>query len=81
VESAAIVAGKGTCGGFYRMGDKAPLAIYCVDADNDSKDQQGILSDLGVLKAGETLRLDSSAHHGAETPGSWRLRQLVVRPL
>ena len=81
VESAAIVAGKGICGGFYRMGDKAPLAIYCVDADNDSKDQQGILSDLGVLKAGETLRLDSAAHHGVETPGSWRLRELVVRPL
>ena len=81
VESAAIVAGKGTCGGFYRMGDKAPLAIYCIDADNDSKDQQGILSDLGILQAGETLRLDSSAHHGSEVPGSWRLRQLVVRPL
>jgi hypothetical protein len=81
VESAAIVAGEGTCGGFYRMGEKAPLAIYCVDADIDSKDQQGILSDLGVLKAGEILRLDSSPHHGAEAPGSWRLRQLIVRPL
>ena len=81
VESAAIVAGKGTCGGFYRMGDKAPLAIYCVDADNDSQDQQGILSDLGVLKAGETLHLDSSPHYGSEAAGSWRLRQLVVRPL
>ena len=81
MESAAIVAGKGTCGGFYRMGDKAPLAIYCVDADNDSKDQQGILSDLGVLKTGETLRLDSSPHFGSEAPGSWRLRGLVVRPL
>jgi len=81
VESASIVAGEGTCGGFYRMGKKAPLAIYCVDADIDSKDQQGILSDLGVLKAGEILRLDSSPHHGAETPGSWRLRQLIVRPL
>ena len=34
-----------------------------------------------VMLNGETLRLDSSAHHGAETPGSWRLRQLVVRPL
>ena len=63
------------------MGDKAPLAIYSVDADNDSQDQQGILSDLGVLKAGETLRLDSSPHYGSEAAGSWRLRQLVVRPL
>ncbi len=81
VESAAIVAGKGTCGGFYRMGQGAPLAIYCVDADIDSKDQQGILSDLGVLKAGEILRLDSSSHLGVETPGSWRLRELVVRVL
>jgi len=81
IESAAIVAGTGTCGGFYQIGDKAPLAIYCVDADNDSKDQQGILSDLGVLKAGEILRLDSSPHHGVEAPGNWRLRELIVRPL
>jgi hypothetical protein len=81
VESAAIVAGTGTCGGYYRIGDKAPLAIYCIDADNDSKDQQGILSDLGVLKAGEILRLDSSPHHGVEAAGNWRLRELIVRLL
>ncbi|MBT6958838.1 MAG: arylsulfatase [Opitutae bacterium] len=81
IESAAIVAGTGTCGGFYQIGDKAPLAIYCVDADNDSKDQQGILSDLGVLKAGEILRLDSSPHYGVEAPGNWRLRELIVRTL
>ena len=81
IADVTAVAGSGTCGGFYRMGKKAPLAIYCVDADIDSKDQQGILSDLGVLKAGETLLLDSSSHHGAEAPGSWRLRQLIVRPI
>jgi arylsulfatase A len=81
IESAAITAGTGTCGGFYRVGDKAPLAIYCVDADNDSKDQQGILSDLGVLKAGKILRLDSSPHHGVEVEGKWRLRELIVRVL
>jgi arylsulfatase A len=81
IESAAIVAGTGSCGGFYRMGKKAPLAIYCVDADIDSKDQSGILSDLGVLRAGEVLRLDSSPHHGVETPGDWALRELVVRVL
>ena len=81
MESAAIEAGDGACGGFYRMGDKAPLAIYCVDADNDSKDQQGNLSDLGILRSGEVLRLDSSPHYGSEPPGSWRLQELVVRVL
>ncbi|MCP4847185.1 MAG: arylsulfatase [Verrucomicrobiaceae bacterium] len=81
IESAAIVAGTGSCGGFYRMGKNAPLAIYCVDADIDSKDQSGILSDLGVLRAGDVLRLDSSPHHGVEAPGDWALRELVVRLL
>ena len=81
VESASIIAGKGTCGGFYRMGDAAPLAIYCVDADNDSKDQRGILGDLGVLKAGRTLRLDSGRHFGVESAGSWRLQSLAIRVL
>ena len=81
IESAAIVAGTGSCGGFYRMGNKAPMAIYCVDADIDSKDQSGILSDLGVLRAGAVLRLDSSPHHGVEAPGDWVLRELVVRVL
>ncbi len=79
VESAAIVAGNGTCGGFYRVGSGAPLAIYCIDADIDSQDQSGILSDIGVVKAGQTLRLDSSPHHGVESPGQWRLGALTVR--
>ena len=79
--SVALVSGEGSCGGFYRMGKKAPLAIYCVDADIDAKDQSGILSDLGVLRAGEILRLDSSPHHGVETSGDWVLRELVVRVL
>jgi hypothetical protein len=69
------------CGGFYRVGDAAPLAIYCVDADNDAKEQQGILSDLGVLKAGEVLRLDSGPHFGVEPAGRWRLGAVTVRPL
>ena len=62
VESAAIVAGEGTCGGFYQLHKAAPLAIYCVDADIDANDQSGILSDLGVLKAGSVLaaRFESS---------------------
>jgi len=79
VESAAIVAGNGICGGFYRVGGHAPLAIYCVDADIDAKDQSGMLSDIGVLKKGETLRLDSSPHFGTESPGQWRLGALTVR--
>ncbi len=81
VESAAIVAGNGKCGGFCRMGDKAPLAIYCIDADNDGRDQSGRLSDLGVLKAGQTLRFDSAPHFGVEPPGQWRLGELTVRLL
>ncbi len=81
VESAAIVAGNGTCGGFYRVGDHAPLAIYCVDADIDEKDQSGLLSDIGVLKKGQTLRLDSSPHFGTESPGQWRLGGLTIRRL
>ena len=81
VESAAIVAGNGTCGGFYRVGDHAPPAIYCVDADIDAKDQSGLLSDIGVLKKGQVLRLDSSPHFGTESPGQWRLGALTVRLL
>ena len=81
VESAEVVAGNGTCGGFYRMGDYEPLHIYCVDGDNDTQDQSGILSDLGVLRAGQILRLDSSPHLGVDEPGSWRLAALTVRVL
>jgi hypothetical protein len=81
VESAAIVAGNGTCGGFYQVGEHAPLAIYCVDADIDAKDQSGLLSDIGVLQTGQTLRLDSVPHFGTESPGQWRLGSLTVRRL
>lgn len=81
VESAAIVAGNGVCGGFYTVGDKSPLAIYCVDADIDSKDQSGVLSDIGVVKKGEKIRLSSSPHYGVETPGRWRLAALSIRTL
>jgi arylsulfatase A len=81
LESAAIVAGNGTCGGSYRVGTHAPLHIYCVDGDHDAQDQSGILSDLGVLKAGQVLRLDSSAHFGVEAPGQWRLATLTIRVL
>jgi hypothetical protein len=79
VESAAIVAGNGVCGGYYQVGEKSPLAIYCVDADIDSKDQSGVLSDIGVIRKGEMLQLSSSPHYGVETPGRWRLGALHFR--
>ena len=75
------MAGNGVCGGFYRVGENSPLAIYCIDADIDAKDQSGILSDIGVVKAGQKLRLDSSPHFGVEAKGSWRLLTLTVRLL
>lgn len=80
LESAGLVAGNGQCGGFYTVGDHGPLAIYCIDAANDAKDQTGLLSDLGVLNAGETLRLDSSPNYGADPAGRWRLKSLTFRP-
>jgi arylsulfatase A len=81
IESAAIVAGNGVVGGYYRMGNRAPLAIYCVDGDIDAQDQSGLLSDLGVLRKGKALRLDSSPHHGVEAAGRWRLGSLTIRVL
>ena len=81
VESIGLKAGEdGTCGGSLIMGKRAPLAIYCTDKDNDAKDQQGIMSDLGILKKGEMLILNASPHLGVEAPGSWKLQSLVVRP-
>lgn len=82
IESVGLAAGNaGQCGGFYQMGNSAPMSIYCVDADNDSQSQHGVLSDLGVLKAGESLRLDSAPHFGVEPAGQWRLRRLAVQLL
>ena len=81
VESAAIAAGEGSVGGFYQVGGRSPLAIYCIDADIDDKDQSGILSDIGVLRAGDTLRFDSGPHFGVESAGMWHLRRLTVRIL
>ena len=81
VESAAIAAGDGAVGGFYRVGSHAPLAIYCVDGDLDSLDQSGVLSDIGLLKKGEVLRFDSGPHYGNEPSGDWRLQNLRVRLL
>ncbi len=82
VESVSLEAGRsGSCGGFYRVGGASPVPVYCVDADNDSRTQHGILSDLGVLSRGETLRLDTSPHLGVEPPGRWWLRRIAVRTL
>jgi arylsulfatase A-like enzyme len=81
IESISLKAGKdGTCGGSLIMGKRAPLAIYCTDKDNDAKEQQGIMSDLGILKTGEMLRLEASPHLGVESAGSWKLQSLIVRP-
>ncbi len=74
VEWAEVVAGDGVCGGYYQVGDGAPLAIYCTDGDNDDKDQHGVLSDIGLVRAGEPLRLASGRHYGVEPAGRWRLR-------
>ena len=81
VESISIVAGNGVCGGYYQIQDRSPLAIYCVDADIDAQDQSGKLSDIGLVRANETLRLDSHPHYDVETPGKWRVRDLTFRLL
>ena len=81
VESAAIYCAEEAVGGFYRVGPGAPLAIYCINGDIDHKDQSGILSDIGILRQGESLRLDSGGHFGTEQPGEWWLRRLTVRAL
>lgn len=81
IESVAIVAGRGVCGGFYRKSNQAPMAIYCVDADIDEQDQSGLLSDIGALPRGEQLVLDSAPHFDVEAKGRWRLAGLNVRLL
>ena len=80
IESIALKAGEGSCGGSVTKGKNSPLAIYCTDAHNDAKDQQGVMSDLGIIKKGERLILDAGPHLGVEPPGSWKLQSLVVRP-
>ena len=49
--------------------------------DQDEKDQSGILSDIGLLPAGEQLVLDSSPHFEVESSGRWRLAELKIRLL
>jgi hypothetical protein len=81
IESLGLTAGSGQCGGYYRLDEAAPLPIYCLDADNDSKEQHGKISDLGILEVGKTLLIDSTPHLGIESKGSWKLTNLSVRLL
>ncbi|MBT5705385.1 MAG: hypothetical protein HOI66_03615 [Verrucomicrobia bacterium] len=81
IESFGLTAGGGQCGGYYRLGEAAPLPLYCVDADNDAKEQHGKITDLGILEVGQTLRIDSTPHLGVESKGSWNLTNLSVRLL
>jgi len=81
IDSVGLFAGGQPCGGFYQVGNHAPLQVYCLDTDIDSKDQSGILSDIGLLKAGDTLRLSTAAFLGVETPGSWRVGSIQLREL
>ena len=81
IESLGLTAGSGQCGGFYRLGEAAPLPIYCLDADNDAKEQHGRISDLGILERGKSLLIDSTPHLGVESKGSWKLTNLSIRLL
>jgi hypothetical protein len=81
IDSVALLAAGEPCGGYYQVGGHAPLQVYCLDTDIDSKNQSGILSDIGLLKAGDTLRLSTAAFLGVETPGSWRVASIQMREL
>lgn len=78
IEKLALFAGEGQCGGSYKMNESAPLQIYCVDAALDMKNQMSDLSDLGVLKKGQSLVLDASPYLGVEAQGSWTLQKIQV---
>ena len=80
IESIGLRAGQGSCGGSVVKAKNSPLKIYCLDADNDAKDQHGLITDLGVLKEGERLILDAAPYLGVEQPGSWKLESLTIRP-
>lgn len=79
VESIGVVAGNGECGGFYHVGDQSKQPVYCTDADNDTQDQHGVISDVGVLPAGETVFISSAAQFESEPAGQWRIGSITVR--
>ncbi len=81
IESISFIAGEGVCGGSVKVGQRSPLAIYCLDADNDANDQTGRMSDLGVLLAGQKLTITSAPHLGVENAGAWRMGSLNVSVL
>ena len=81
VQSIGLLAGGGKCGGTVRLGSSAPLPIYCLDSDNDSKTQHGEMSDLGILERGEVITIDPTPYLGVESAGSWTLSHLSVRLL
>lgn len=78
----AVKAGNsGTCGGYYQIGNQAPMAVYCVDADNDSNDQTGVLGDLGYIPAGTIVRISSSNHWQNEAAGQWTIEGISYSPV
>lgn len=85
VESIHLVAGQdGAAGGFYRIGNGSDIPVYCVDAHAEKYtkfNHNGMLADLGVVRAGQMLRLDSGSLYGANAPGSWWLQSMQVRPM
>ena len=79
INSIELKAGEiGRCGGFYQMGSSSPLQIVCIDKDNDAKNQQAALSDLGVLRKGDNLILSSQSFLDTEPEGSWRLKRIQI---
>ncbi len=84
VESIHLAAGSnGACGGFYQIGNGAEIPVYLIDAHAEKYtkfDHSGMLADVGVVKAGQMLRLDSGSLYDANAPGSWWLQSIQVRP-
>jgi hypothetical protein len=72
---------KGQCGGFYKMGERNPLQLVCIDADNDSKNQMAEISDCGVLRKNESLIISAEAFLGVEKEGAWTLQKVKISPL
>ncbi|MEM6688314.1 MAG: hypothetical protein AAF664_02730, partial [Planctomycetota bacterium] len=85
VESIELSAGaRGACGGSYRIGDGAELPVYCIDAHAEKytkTNHRGILADIGVLKSGQSLTLDSGSLYDANASGSWWLQSIQIRKI
>ncbi len=81
LESIGLLSEGGSCGGTVQVGTKPPLPAYCIDADNDSKTQHGNMSDLGILRPGDSVTILPEPHLDVESPGSWTLRSVSARSL